>query len=100
MLIETKPVSETVIMTNPVGKAGGPQLLVADGLPLGAVIERANRVSGKKIGLADAAIAGRLVSGRFDVSEARSLARQLAAALDLDVKEQAGGYVLMPKIAH
>lgn len=100
MLIETKPAGEAVIMTNPVGNAGGPQLLVADGLPLGAVIDRANRVSGKKIGLADTAIAGRLVSGRFDVSEARSLARQLAAALDLDVKEQAGSYVLMPKIAH
>ncbi|WP_422059565.1 FecR family protein [Sphingopyxis sp.] len=100
MLIETNPAGETVTMTIPVGEAEGPNLLLAEGLPLGAVIDRANRVSSARIELADKAIGGRLVSGRFDVSEARSLARQLAAALDLDVKEQAGGYVLMPKIAH
>ena len=100
MLIETPPGGETVTMSNPVGEAEGPNLLLAEGLPLGAVVDRANRVNSAKIGLADTAIGGRLVSGRFDVSEARSLARQLAAALDLDVKEQAGGYVLMPKIAH
>jgi len=100
VLIETKAVKETVSMASPVGEAEGPNLLLAEGLPLGAVIDRANRINGVKIGIADTAIGGRLVSGRFDVSEARSLARQLAAALDLDVKEQAGGYVLMPKIAH
>ena len=100
MLIETKPAGETVTMTIPVGEAEGPNLLLAEGLPLGAVIDRANRVSSARIELADPAIGGRLVSGRFDVSNARSLARQLAAALDLDVQEQAGRYVLMPKIAH
>jgi transmembrane sensor len=100
MLIETKPAGETVTMTIPVGEAEGPNLLLAEGLPLGAVIDRANRVSSARIELADPAIGGQLVSGRFDVSNARSLARQLAAALDLDLKEQAGRYVLMPKIAH
>lgn len=100
MLIETKPADETVTMTIPVGEAEGPNLLLAEGLPLGAVIDRANRVSSARIELADPAIGGQLVSGRFDVSNARSLARQLAAALDLDVQEQAGRYVLMPKIAH
>lgn len=100
MLVGNKPGGGAVAMANPVGEAEGPNLLLAEGLPLGAVIDRANRVNGAKIGLADTAIGGRLVSGRFDVSNARSLARQLAAALDLDVKEQAGGYVLMPKIAH
>ena len=98
MLLETKPADETVTMTNPVGVAERPNLLLAEGLPLGAVIDRANRVNGAKIGLADTAIGGRLVSGRFDVSDARSLARQLAAALDLDLKEQPGSYVLTPKI--
>ncbi len=100
ILTETAPSSETVTMVNPVGKRDEPNILVADGLPLGAVIDRANRVGSAKIRLADTAIGGRLVSGRFDVSDARSLARQLAAALDLDVKEQASGYVLLPKIAH
>jgi len=100
MLIEAKPAGETVTMTIPVGQAEGPNLLLAEGLPLGAVIDRANRVSSARIELADPAIGGQLVSGRFDVSNSRSLARQLAAALDLDLKEQAGRYVLMPKIAH
>lgn len=100
MLIETKTAGDTVTMTIPVGEAEGPNLLLAEGLPLGAVIDRANRVNSAKIGLADPAIGGHLVSGRFDVSNARSLARQLAAALDLDLKEQAGSYVLMPKIAN
>lgn len=100
MLIETAPGGETVTMSNPVGEAEAPNLLLAEGLPLGAVIDRANRVNSAKIGVADTAIGGRLVSGRFDVSNARSLARQLAAALNLDLKEQAGGYVLMPKIAN
>lgn len=97
MLIETRPAGETVTMRNPVSEAEAPNLLLAEGLPLGAVIDRANRVNSTKIGVADTAIGGRLVSGRFDVSDARSLARQLAAALDLDVKEQASGFVLTPK---
>jgi len=100
VLIEAKPAGETITMHNPVGDAEGSNLLLAEGLPLGAVIDRANRVSSAKIELADPAIGGQLVSGRFDVSNALSLARQLAAALDLDLKEQAGHYVLMPKIAH
>ena len=100
ILVETRPNGETVTLSNPVSEAEGPNLLLAEGLPLGAVLDRANRVNSAKIRLADTAIGGRLVSGRFDVSDARSLARQLAAALDLDVKDQAGGYVLMPKITH
>lgn len=100
ILIETKPAGETATMVNPVGREAGPNLLVAEGLPLGAVVDRANHVGGARIELADTAIGTRLVSGRFDISDARALARQLAAALDLDVKEQAGGYVLMPKIAN
>lgn len=99
-LIEPKPADETVSMSSPVSNAVAPQLLVAEGLPLGAVIDRANRAGSTKVTLGDTAIGGRLVSGRFDISNARSLSRQLAAALDLDVKEQAGGYVLMSKIAH
>src|SRR3546814_722202 len=62
MLIETPPGGETVTMSNPVGEAEGPNLLLAEGLPLGAVIDRANRVNSAKIGLADPAIGGPLVS--------------------------------------
>jgi len=97
ILVETRANGETLTMSNPVSEAEGPNLLLAEELPLGAVLDRANRVNSAKIRLADTAIGGRLVSGRFDVSDARSLARQLAAALDLDLKDQAGGYVLMPK---
>lgn len=100
MLIETRQAGETASVDDPADKFEGPNLLLAEGLPLGAVLDRANRVNSAKIRLADTAIGGRLVSGRFDVSDARSLARQLAAALDLDVKDQAGSYVLMPKITH
>ena len=100
VLIEPKSADETVSTSSPVGNTAAPELLVAEGLPLGAVIDRANRAGSTKVTLGDTAIGGRLVSGRFDISNARSLSRQLAAALDLDVKEQAGGYVLMPKIAH
>lgn len=99
LLIEAKPAGETT-MVNPVGESAEPDLLVAEGLPLGAVVDRTNRVGSARIELADTAIGTRLVSGRFDVSDARALARQLAAALDLDVKEKAGGYVLMPKLAN
>jgi transmembrane sensor len=100
ILIESKPGGETAAVDDPASGSDRPELLLAEGLPLGAVIDRANRVSSVKIGLADPTIGGRLVSGRFDVSDARSLARQLAAALDLHVQEQPGRYVLLPKIVH
>lgn len=89
--------SEQLPMQSPVREGASLSVLLADELPLGAVLDRANRVNGTKIEVADAALAGRLVSGRFDVSDAKSLSRKLAAALDLVVVERAGGYVLSAK---
>lgn len=80
------------------GEGGAASLLVADTLPLRAVLDRANRLNASKIEVADAAIAARPVSGRFDVSDAASLARKLAAALGLAVEERGGRYLLTAKI--
>lgn len=66
-------------MTNPVATT----MLAADNLPLGAVIDAANKTSGKPIRLADPALGTIPVTGRFDVADSASLARKLAAALDL-----------------
>lgn len=69
-------------------------LLVADDLPLASVLDRASAMSGARITLGDPALANRSVTGRFDVSDARSLARKLAAALDLEVAETESGPTL------
>ncbi len=97
-LIEPAASSAPVAMVPPVGSPEPSSLLVADNLPLGAVIDRANRVNAAKIEIADAASGNRLVSGRFDVADAGSLARKLAAALDLDVEDRGDGYLLKAKI--
>lgn len=97
-LIEPAASSAPVAMAPPVGSPEPPSLLVADNLPLGAVIDRANRVNAAKIEIADAASGNRLVSGRFDVADAGSLARKLAAALDLEVEDRGDSYLLKAKI--
>ncbi|MFC0103556.1 FecR family protein [Sphingopyxis terrae] len=68
--------------------------LDADRLPLGAIIERANRVNARKIGLADPALAALRVSGRFEISDGDALARKLAAALDLRLDTGPQGPIL------
>lgn len=95
-IIETTADGNPATKGNPAG-AGTASLLVADNLPLGAVIDRANRVNAAKIELIDAALANRLVSGQFDVADAQSLARKLAAALDLDLEERGSCYILKAK---
>ena len=75
----------------------GTTILQAERLALGGVIERANRLGGPPIRLAEPALAARRVSGRFDITDRASLARKLAAALDLDIAFGAGGPVLSAK---
>jgi transmembrane sensor len=77
--------------------AAGTTILQAERLPLGEVIERANRVGGAPIRLANPELRARRVSGRFDISDSESLARKLAAALDLHLASEAGGHVLSAK---
>lgn len=69
-------------------------MLDADKLPLGAVIDRANRANRTPIRLADPALASLQVTGRFDVADSSALARTLAAALDLAVENEAGEITL------
>ncbi|MEI4509346.1 FecR domain-containing protein [Sphingopyxis sp. CCNWLW253] len=83
----------TPAMANPVPTA----TIAVDKLPLGAVLDRANAASGQRIALADPALAALPVTGRFDVSDRRRLARTLAAALDLEAENQAGDIVLSKK---
>lgn len=64
-------------------------LIDADKLPLGAVIDRANRTNRVPIRLADPALASLELTGRFDLAGSASLARRLAAALDLAVETRA-----------
>ena len=68
--------------------------LWAEKLPLGAILDRANREHGVQIRLADPALASLQVTGRFDMTSAEALARTLAAALDLDVETGPEGPVL------
>lgn len=68
--------------------------LDADNLPIGAIIDRANRVNARKITLADPVLATLRVSGRFDISDGDALARKLAAALDLALEAGPGGPIL------
>lgn len=71
-------------------------LLDADELPLGAVVDAANKAGSSPIRLANPALASLKVTGRFDVTESRPLARKLAAALDLAAKDR-GGDILLTK---
>lgn len=68
--------------------------LDANELPLGAVIDAAAKTNATPIRLADPALAALKVTGRFDVTDSRRLARTMAAALDLSVKEQGGEITL------
>lgn len=68
--------------------------LNANELPLGAVIDAAAKANATPIRLADPALAAVKVTGRFDVTDSRRLARTMAAALDLSVKEQGGEITL------
>ena len=72
-------------------------LLTADNLPLGTVVDAANKGDAKPIRVADPALAARTVSGRFDVSDRAALARKLAAALDLSAEENADEIMLRRK---
>lgn len=100
-LVRSPSREQETVMTSPVAApvpAKDPEsLLIADQLPLGAVIDRANRVNAAQIELADSALAAKPISGTFDVADARSLSRQLSVAFDLDVQESGGRFILRPK---
>lgn len=80
-------------MTSPVEAT----MLAADNLPLGAVLDAANKLAGKPIRLADPALAQLPVAGRFDIADSESLARKLAAALDLAVDDRGTEIILGKK---
>lgn len=58
-----------------------------DDAPLATIVELGNRRGRPKIILADASIGARRVTGVLDIRDTRSLARKLAATLDLHVEE-------------
>lgn len=94
---ETAEVGETgphrlPAMTAPVETT----MIDADRLPLGAVVERANRANTVPIRLADPSLAALEITGRFDVGDSAALARKLAAALGL-VAEFRGGEIVLAK---
>ena len=68
-----------------------------DNAPLDIVIARTNRNAVPPIRFGDPALAKRRVTGVFDLTETRSLARKLAAALDLAVRETSGSVILEPR---
>lgn len=72
-------------------------MLAANNLSLGAVIDAANKTGGRRVRLADPALADLPVTGRFDVADAGSLARKLAAALDLAVDDTGADIILRKK---
>lgn len=73
------------------------KLLAADNLPLGSVLDGANKLNAKPIRLADAALATLPVSGRFDLADSGALARKLAAAFGLAVDERPDAIILAKK---
>lgn len=89
---ESKPA--TPPMTLPVAASAPSSLVVADKMPLGEVLDRANRVNHQPIRLADPMLGSLEVSGRFDVSDSASLARKLAAAFGLKAEQTSGEIVL------
>ncbi len=63
--------------------------------PLSRVIEDANRMGHKPIRLGDAGLGAALVQGRFDLTNTGGLAQQLAAALDLALRDDGGAFTLV-----
>lgn len=82
---------------SPVAATAPPSLVVADKMPLGDVVNRANRVNSLPIRLADPVLGSLEVTGRFDVSDSASLARKLAAAFGLTV-ERTSGEIILKKV--
>jgi len=76
---------------------GSTTQIEAENLPLGAVIERANRANEVPITLADPALGARRLTGRFDLADSAALARKLAAALDLDLETKGSSIILAAK---
>lgn len=72
-------------------------LLAADNLPLGSVLDSANKVNARPVRLADPALAALPVSGRFDLADSGALARKLAAAFGLAVDERPDEIILAKK---
>lgn len=72
-------------------------MLAADNLPLGAVLDAANKSSKKPLRLADPTLAQLPVAGRFDIADCESLARKIAAALDLTIDDRGTEIILGKK---
>ena len=90
------PKMEVPVAAPAAADASPPTLLVADNLPLAAVLQYANARSTVPMRLADPALGSRPVTGRFDVADGRALARKLAVALDLALAEDGGTLILGP----
>ena len=84
-------------MASPVQTTERSTMLTADALPLGAVIDAANKANAKPIRLADPALASLNVTGRFNVADSTSLARKLSAALGLHADESPDAITLSKK---
>lgn len=69
-------------------------MIAADNLPLGAVIDQANRINAVPIRLADPALRSRALTGRLSLANSAALARKLASALDLDLASGRHAHVL------
>ena len=66
-----------------------------DGAPLAAVIDAANRHSGRPIRLASADLADLKVSGHLRLTDPEKLARKLALLFDLDVQSGLGNEIVL-----
>lgn len=91
-----------VMMQSAEDPADIPPYRVETAIPTGAndqslasIVAAVNRQGGKPIRLSGE-IGVRVVHGQFDLTDSRAVALQLAAALDLDLREDDTGYVLAP----
>lgn len=72
-----------------------PERIEANGTPLRVVLAQANEANTLPIRLADSALGDLEITGRFEYRDSAALARQLAAALALDVETTDAGPVLL-----
>lgn len=73
-----------------------PARITVEGMALREVIALANRGQSRKIDLADPALGTRTVTGSFALDDLDSLARKLAAALDLSLERRGDRLILGP----
>lgn len=90
----TQSIDLSTMSVSPAPQRERVTVIEADGLALDDVLRIANSADGVPLAVASQALGARRVTGRFDVSDHRVLARRLAAALGLQSKDDGARLLL------